>query len=90
MGVLGAEKCFAGIDAAEDVECAAGLFAGLTEFLETVVDPIHEEDLLIEFVGGGGDEFAELVAVAEFVKFWVVGGIEFEEAGVFGVDVREG
>ena len=32
----------------------------------------------------------EMVAVAEFAKFWIVGGIEFEEAGVFGFDVRQG
>jgi hypothetical protein len=53
------------------------------------VDPIHEEDLLIEFVGGGGNEFAKMIAVAEFLEFWVSSGIEFEKAGIFGVDVRE-
>ena len=30
-----------------------------------------------------------MISVAEFVKFRVFGGIEFEEAGVFRFDVRE-
>ena len=30
-----------------------------------------------------------MISVAKFVEFWIIGGIEFEEAGVFGVDVRE-
>lgn len=54
-----------------------------------VVDPIHEQHLLVEFSLARGDHLVQMILLAQLLEFGVVVGVEFEAFAIFALDVGE-